>query len=218
MRLFLSSYRFGEHYPRFAELAGPPGPVAVIANACDAQPAKWRDSGVQIEMTALAKLGYRPSELDLREFVGRADDVAEALSAFPVVWVRGGNTFVLRAQLARSGADAALTALLERDALLYAGFSAGACVAAPSLRGIEVLDDPDEVLPACGIDTRWDGLGWVDRGLVVHLDSPATDPYGDAARLVARYRAAGTPYWPLTDADAVLVRGGDIQVLAAARS
>jgi dipeptidase E len=144
--------------------------------------------------------------------------VAETLSAFPVVWVRGGNTFVLRAQFARSGADTALTTLLERDALLYAGFSAGACVAAPSLRGIEVLDDPDEVMPACGIDTRWDGLGWVNRGLVVHLDSPATDPYGDAARLVARYRAAGTPYWPLTDADAVLVRDGDIQVLAATRS
>ncbi|NEW36982.1 peptidase, partial [Nocardia cyriacigeorgica] len=39
MRLFLASYRFGAHYDRLAALAGAPGRVAVIGNACDAWPA-----------------------------------------------------------------------------------------------------------------------------------------------------------------------------------
>lgn len=211
MRLFLSSYRFGAHYDRLAALVGAPGRVAVIPNACDAWPAAW-SGAVSSDVVPLRKLGYTPEVLDLREFVGRATALARTLADYPLVWVRGGNTFVLRAQFARSGADAVLPELLAADALVYAGYSAGACLLTPDLHGLESTDDPAEVEPTCGIEPRWDGLGLVDHHIVPHLDS-ATDPDGAAALLAARYRTEGIAHWALTDDDVVVVDGDRTDVL-----
>ncbi|WP_330252478.1 peptidase E [Nocardia sp. NBC_00565] len=211
MRLFLSSYRFGAHYDRLAALVGAPGRVAVIPNACDAWPAAW-SGAVSSDVVPLRKLGYAPEVLDLREFVGRATALARTLADYPLVWVRGGNTFVLRAQFARSGADIVLPELLAADALVYAGYSAGACLLTPDLRGLESTDDPAEVEPTCGIEPRWDGLGLVDHRIVPHLDS-ATDPDGASTLLAARYRNEGIPHWALTDDDVVVVDGDRTEVL-----
>ncbi|WP_454194028.1 Type 1 glutamine amidotransferase-like domain-containing protein [Nocardia sp. Marseille-Q1738] len=211
MRLFLSSYRFGAHHDRLVALAGPPGRVAVIGNACDAWPA-MRASAITSDLVPLRKLGYAPEEIDLREFVDRTPELERRLAEFPLVWVRGGNTFVLRAQFARSGADRALTRLLADDALAYAGYSAGACVLTPDLHGIETLDDPAEVAPACGIEPQWDGLGLVDRAIVPHIDS-ATDPDGACNQLAARYRAEAIAHWALTDDDAIVIDGSHTEEL-----
>ncbi|MFR9753476.1 Type 1 glutamine amidotransferase-like domain-containing protein [Nocardia sp. 004] len=211
MRLFLSSYRFGAHYDRLLALAGPPGPVAMIGNACDAWP-EARVAAATSDMVLLRDLGYVPTELDLREFVGRTAELARRLADFPLVWVRGGNTFVLRAQFARSGADRVLTQLLADNALVYAGYSAGACVLTPDLHGIESVDDPAEVAPVCGIEPQWDGLGLVDRAIVPHIDS-TIDPDGGCDRLAARYRAEGIAHWALTDDDAIVVDGARTEEL-----
>lgn len=215
MRLFLSSYRFGAHYDRFAELVGGPGPIAVIPNACDAWPAAWAGA-VNSDRAPLRRCGFRPDVVDLRDYIGRTAELERVLRRYPALWVRGGNTFVLRAQFARSGADLVLPTLLAEDALAYTGYSAGACLLAPDLHGLEDADDPAEVAPACGIETRWDGLGLVDRPIVPHVDSPGTDPEGHGTRLAARLRAAGTPHWALTDDDAVVVHGDRLEVLTGA--
>ncbi|WP_227998750.1 Type 1 glutamine amidotransferase-like domain-containing protein [Nocardia australiensis] len=211
MRLFLSSYRFGAHYDRLAALVGTPGRVAVIPNACDAWPAA-RAGAVTSDTVPLHQLGYTPETLDLREFIGRTTELERTLAEFPLVWVRGGNTFVLRAQFARSGADLVLKKLLAADALVYAGYSAGACVMTPDLHGLDDMDDPAEVAPTCGVEPQWDGLGLVDRAIVPHIDS-ATDPDGYGNRLAARYRAEGTPHWALTDDQVIVVDEGEVQVL-----
>ncbi|WP_406236653.1 Type 1 glutamine amidotransferase-like domain-containing protein [Nocardia sp. NBC_01009] len=211
MRLFLSSYRFGAHYDRLAELVGKPGRVAVIPNACDAWPAAWAGA-VTSDTVPLRKLGYTPETLDLRDYVGRATELERTLAEYPLVWVRGGNTFVLRAQFARSGADLALRKLLAADALVYAGYSAGACIMAPDLHGLDEMDDPAEVAPTCGVEPRWDGMGLVDHRIVPHIDS-ATDPDGYGNRLAARYRAEGTAHWALTDDDVVVIDGDKTEVL-----
>lgn len=211
MRLFLASYRFGDHEERLAELAGGRGRVAVIPNACDAWPAAW-SSAVTSDLVPLRRLGYRPEVLDLREYVGRGAELARKLASYPLVWVRGGNTFVLRAQFARSGADLAFARLLADDALCYAGYSAGACVLTPDLHGLETADDPAEVLPACGIEPRWDGLGLVDHRIVPHIDSP-TDPDGLGNALAAEYRAARVPHWALTDDEVIVVDGARVELL-----
>ncbi|WP_405167034.1 peptidase E [Nocardia sp. NBC_01499] len=211
MRLFLSSYRFGAHRDRLAALVGEPGRVALIPNACDAWPTMWANA-VTSDMVPLRKLGYQPETVDLRDFVGNAAELERTLADFPLVWVRGGNTFVLRAQFARSGADLVLPKLLAADALVYAGYSAGACVMTPDLHGLETSDDPAEVAPVCGIEPLWDGLGLVDRPIVPHLDSP-TDPDGQCDALAESYRAAGIAHWALTDDDAIVVDGDRTEVL-----
>ncbi|MBF6334056.1 Type 1 glutamine amidotransferase-like domain-containing protein [Nocardia transvalensis] len=212
MRLFLSSYRFGAHYDRFAALVGEPGPVAVIPNAFDAWPEAWQ-SAVTSDLVPLRRLGFRPDVLDLRDYVGRTAELEKSLRRYRLVWARGGNTFVLRAQFARSGADLVLPALLAEDALVYAGYSAGACVLTPDLHGLEAADDPAEVASACGIEPRWDGVGLVGHRIVPHVDSPATDPDGSCTRIAAEYRAAGVPHWALTDDDAVIIDGDRVDTL-----
>ncbi|NNH70306.1 type 1 glutamine amidotransferase-like domain-containing protein [Nocardia uniformis] len=214
MRLFLSAYRFGAHYDRLLGLVGAPGRVAVIANACDAWPSAWA-SAVTSDLVPLRRLGFEPEVVDLRDYIGQAAELERVLVGFPLVWVRGGNTFVLRAQFARSGADLIFARLLAADAFVYAGYSAGACVMTPDLYGLESMDDPAEVRSACGTEALWDGLGLVDHRIVPHLDSP-TDPEGLSRKLAREYRLAGVPHWALTDDDAVIVDGDRRTVLTSA--
>ncbi|MEU4313357.1 Type 1 glutamine amidotransferase-like domain-containing protein [Nocardia sp. NPDC024068] len=213
MRLFLASYRFGAHYAEFAHLTGGPGPIAVIANACDSWP-QARDAALTSELVPLRKQGYAPEEVDLRDYAGRPAELERTLRRFPTVWVRGGNTFVLRAQFARCGADRIIPDLLTADALVYAGYSAGACVLGPHLRGLETSDDPAEVRPVCGIDPIWEGLGLVDRVIVPHIDS-RTDPDGAGNALAAGLRAAGTAHWALTDDDVLVRTGSELRLRTA---
>ncbi|MFD1811837.1 Type 1 glutamine amidotransferase-like domain-containing protein [Rhodococcus gannanensis] len=206
MRLFLASYRFGAHRDRFVRLVGDAARIAVIANAADA----WgtaRDSAVVSDLVPLRRLGFDASEVDLREYAGAPDRLRERLSEFGAVWVRGGNTFVLRAQLAACGGDAVLTELLRTDALVYAGYSAGACVLSPSLRGLELADDPAEVRTVCGREAIWDGLGLIDFAIVPHHRSPGYPP--EEVELIDRiaegYRRAGTPHRTLADDQVVVI-------------
>lgn len=203
MRLFLSSYRFGTDPDAFVRL-GVPGRIAVIANAADAWPASARAAAVTSEMGPLRSLGFEPEEVDLRDHLDDPDSLRQRLSGFTSVWVRGGNTFVLRAQLARSGGDAVLTELVHSNRLVYGGYSAGACVATPSLRGIEFSDDPDEVAATCGVPVVWDGLGWVGHAIVPHAGDSLLGDDG-IQRTLQYLREHGVEHVALTDDDAIVV-------------
>jgi len=204
VRLFLSSYRFGTDPRVFVHLTGTPGRIAVIANAADAWPAAARAGAVTSETVALRSLGFAPEEVDLRDHPGDPGSLRARLAEFPAVWVRGGNTFVLRARLARSGGDAVLTDLVRSNRIVYGGYSAGACVATPSLCGLEFSDDPGEVTTVCGGPVVWDGLGWVDHAIVPHTgDSLLAD---DGVQRTLRYlRERGIAHVALTDDDALVV-------------
>lgn len=208
MRLFLSSYRFGADPARFTGLTGRPGRIAVIANAADAWPERARDAAVTSEFGPLRALGYAPEEVDLRAFTGDPDGVRAALDGFASVWVRGGNTFVLRAQLRRSGADRVLTDLVRRGALTYGGYSAGACVATPSLRGLEFSDDPTDVDAVGAGPVCWEGLGWVDHAIVPHAGGSVLGDDG-VERTLEYLRAASIPFVALTDDEVIVVDEGD---------
>ncbi|MFD9409330.1 Type 1 glutamine amidotransferase-like domain-containing protein [Streptomyces sp. NPDC059989] len=216
MRMYLSSFRTGDHPEEMSALLDRPaeaGEVAVIANAIDALPGSERRAAVEREITALAGLGLRAVELDLRAFFGRPPaHVAAALARFPLVWVRGGNVFVLRHALALSGADEALIGLLRQDAVVYGGYSAGACVLAPDLRGLEQCDDPRAVRAAYDAEARWDGLGLLDYVVVPHIDSPG-HPESEILGVVAGgYRAGGVAHRTLRDGQALVVNGGNSYV------
>lgn len=204
MRLFLSSYRFGTDPGLLLGVTRGPCPIAVIANAADAWPSRARDSAVASELAPLRALGYEPTEVDLRDHVGAPDGLRAALSPFGALWVRGGNTFVLRARLALCGGDEILTDLVRSGGLAYAGYSAGACLVTPSLRGLEFSDDPGEVDAVCGVPARWDGLGWVDYAIVPHAgDSPLAD--AGVARTLDFLTRERLPFRALGDDEVIVV-------------
>jgi dipeptidase E len=208
VRLFLASYRLGPDPSRFRRLLPAPTPrVAVIANAADAWPPTARDWAVRSEFDSLRALGAAPEEVDLREWAaptGARAPVADVLAGFDAVWVRGGNTFVLRAQLARSGADSALKALVRTGALVYGGYSAGACVLAPTLRGLELVDDPAEARLLADAPL-WEGLGLVPYRIVPHFRSPGHEESAEIEQLAALYAQSGVPFRTLTDDEVIVV-------------
>lgn len=207
MRLYLSSFRLGDHPEHLVRLMDRGARVAVVANSVDGAPREVRQEAVELELAALRRLGLEPHEVDLRELAGPAD-VQEALREVAGVWVRGGNTFVLRVAMRRSGADTAVADAVRADALVYAGYSAGGCVLAPDLRGLELVDPVDEVARVRpGADVVWEGLGLLDRPFVPHWDSPGHPETGMIDDVVARYEAEGTTHWRLRDGQALVVDG-----------
>ena len=213
MRLYLSSFRMGEHPDELVRMSGRGASVAVVANAVDGAPDDVRRAAVQLELAALSRLGLRPDEVDLRDATGDGELLRRRLASFDVLWVRGGNVFVLRHAMRESGADQIVIDALRRDDVVYAGYSAGPCVLAPSLRGLELCDDLAEVTRLHGTEPAWDGLGVLDHAFVPHLDSPG-HPETEAMREVARlYRASGVPYVGLRDGQAMVVDGDDVRVV-----
>jgi dipeptidase E len=201
MRLYLSSFRMGDHPERMLELLEP-GPAAVIANAMDTAPTEVRNAAVERELDALAELGLDPEEVDLRRHH------RSILERYALLWVRGGNVFVLRKVLAASGADATIRRLLAGDAAVYAGYSAGPCVLGPSLRGFELVDDVGAVDGA----PLWDGLGVLDFVFVPHVDSPDHPESEGCGRLAARLAERGVSHRTFRDGEALVVDGDRTEV------
>jgi dipeptidase E len=210
MRLYLSSFRLGDRPDLLVDLvrrsAGSPT-VAVIANACDVGDATRRTAAVELELQAMHDLGLRPHEIDLRDYQPETGTLARDLAGLAALWVRGGNAFVLRHAMATSGAERLIPRLLSQDALVYAGYSAGPCVLAASLRGLELCDQPMDVLTAYGVQPLWDGLGVLDRAFVPHLDSPGHPETELTGEVAALYRREGRPFWALRDGQVVVVDG-----------
>lgn len=217
MRLYLSSYRLGDHPEEWLQLLGGGRRVAVIGNAIDAAmpdlPPDAREQGIASELRDLEELGLVGSEIDLRDYFADRDGFAAAVGEYDGVWVRGGNSFVLRASMALAGADHVLRELMEADRIVYAGYSAGPAVLAPSLGGIELVDPVDEVEPTYGIAPIWDGLGVLDHAFVPHFDSPGHPETDDIAKLVARYEADGTAHTKLRDGQALVIDGTDTRLV-----
>jgi dipeptidase E len=129
----------GDHPEHLVALVGRDGRRSVvIANAMDDAPPDVRRASVEQELAALADLGLGAAELDLRHYFSHQQRLRQDLAGVSMAWLRGGNTFMLRHALYRSGADTLFRDLLAANALVYAGYSAGACVLSPSLRGLEL--------------------------------------------------------------------------------
>lgn len=120
---------------------------------------------------------------------------------------------MLRHALAESGADAILTDLLARDAVVYGGYSAGVCVLAPSLRGLEIVDEPGAVSATYGVPAIWDGLGLLEHAVVPHYRSPGHPETEACERLAEHYRAAGVPHRTLRDGQAIVIDSGMTEIV-----
>lgn len=212
--MYLSSFRMGAHPEQLvALLDDSSGRSAVIANAIDHQPAGIRREGVERELTALAELGIDAYELDLRDYFGAADRLAADLADHRLVWVRGGNIFMLRHALAHSGGDEVLRDQLHGDALVYAGYSAGPCVLGPSLRGLELVDETGPVAATYAEPVIWAGLGVIDFAFVPHYESAGHPETEDVGRVAERYRREGVPHQTLRDGEALVVDGDNTTLL-----
>jgi dipeptidase E len=215
MRLYLSSFRLGNQPQRLVRLVGARRRAVVIVNSCDLFEDEPRRARVLQEIEALRSLDISAEELDLRRYFASREAGAELrqqLAECGLIWVRGGNPFVLRRALKASGLDLILRDLLERDAIVYGGYSAGPAMLTPSLHGVELIDDPIAVPPGYDPATVWECLGVLPYALAVHYQSP--HPESAATDLSVRYFIEHHMLFKaLRDGEAIVVDGADEQIV-----
>jgi dipeptidase E len=205
MRLYLSSFGLGNRPEQLIALAGTGARAALIFNALDHnQPV--RDHFAAGQRDALHKLGFDTEEIDLRQFFGRPAALRDVLHDKNLVWVNGGNVFILRRAMRQSGFDQIIRERLAADTLIYAGFSAGAVILAGSLRGLEITDDPEVVPVGYEPAVPWDGLGILEFAIAVHYQSDHPESVLTDQE-IAYYRAHNIRYKALRDGE-VLIRDG----------
>jgi dipeptidase E len=205
MRLYLSSFNTGNCPQRLVSLAGYGTRVALVLNALDNFPrprAEWLESQTQ----TLRDLGFVPEELDLRDYFNRHAMLEQSLHDKDLLWINGGNAFVLRRAMRQSGFDSVVPRLLASDRLVYAGFSAAVCCASPSLRGVELVDDPSAVPERYLPSIVWDGLRLIDDHVAVHYKSDHAESIA-INKVVAYYETHKMPYRKLRDGEALVVDG-----------
>lgn len=204
MKLYLSSYRLGDNPQELVNLVGENKRTAVIPNALDfSRDLERRKEGIQREMDDLKRLGFQPEEIDLRNYFGKEKELAEKMSEFGLIWVRGGNTFVLRRAFKESGLDNWLVSHKGDKELVYGGYSAGVCVLSPSLEGSELTDDPNLITEGYKKEVIWEGLGLIDFAFAPHYMS--NHPESESiSKEVEYYTREGIKFEKLHDGEVIV--------------
>ena len=100
MRLYLSSFDLGDRPEELVALTGSARRAAIIVNALDNRP-EGRAVWLKEQTDKLVGLGFSVVELDLRSYFGASDQLKRFLSDIDLVWINGGNAFILRSDEAK---------------------------------------------------------------------------------------------------------------------
>lgn len=146
-------------------------------------------------------------EVDIVDISAMSKDVWKPrLEESEVLFFGGGNTFHLMHWMKKSGLVDILSDLLKTR--VYAGISAGSCVAGPTIyNSVQNLFGEEYELEIK------DGLGMVDLQFIPHLNSP----YFDKIRKENLEKASKDlkePVYALDDQSAMVVNGDDIKVVS----
>ena len=172
MRFYLSSYKLGNEVRKLKKMLPRNRRTAFIPNAADPWAKSERTNMTNItDMAQLRAIGLKPEVFDLKQYFGKAKELEKKLDDFGVIWVRGGNTFVLRQAMRLSGFDIAFKKLMHKRDMLYGGYSAGICILAPSLHGIELMDDKTQKPYGKRSRVIYEALGVLDYYIVPHYKS-----------------------------------------------
>lgn len=201
MKLYLSSMEFGDSPMKLAEMLGENKHAAISLNAADYYGDDGREGYLRRFQEDFQALGITSEELDLRKYFGKKDELETHLKKFGLIWTSGGNTFVLRSAMKESGFDELLPKILKDNTVVYGGFSAGACVVTPSLHGIELADDPNEIPLGYPETIVWDGIGLVNYHIVPHFESN----FGVIDDVVEYYEKNKMNYKTLRDGEVIIV-------------
>ncbi len=211
MRLYLSSFRNGNRPQELLKLLGAGRRTALIGNAIDFLDTEKRKESMADEVSRLEGIKLQPTEIDLREYFGKQDELKRLLSSFDLLWVRGGNTFVLRRAFRMSGADEIVKELLSTDSVVYGGYSAGIDILTPTLHGIEFVDNPKVVPEGYNPEVIWDCLNILPYSIAPHYKSDHPES-ADIDKSVQYLIDNHMPFIALRDGE-VIVRNGDSEMV-----
>lgn len=172
MKLYLSSYRLGDKTKELVKMIGRNKKAAIITNALDfSTDPERKKASVAREVKDLENLGFQPEVFDLRTYFNKPTNLNKDLSSYGFLWVIGGNSFILRKAMKLSGMDKWLIRQKGSTGFVYGGYSAGVCVLSPSLKGLEIVDDPNAKAKGYDKKTIWDGVGIINWAFAPHYRS-----------------------------------------------
>lgn len=171
MKLYLSSYKIGNKTEELKKWIDEHGnKICLIPNSRDIYPESERKSkGIQADVDELTNFGFDVTIISLKDYFNTKEELQKKLKQFNAFYVIGGNTFALRQAMYLSGFDEYLKTIKGNPNYLYAGYSAGICVLAKDMHGLDVCDAPN--INPYGIDTMWNGLGYFDYIFLPHYKS-----------------------------------------------
>ena len=178
--------------------------IAVIGNASDLKTVEERIEKIAKEIDPLIEIGLMPEELDLRNYFGKEMELRKKLEEFDMVWVKGGNTFVLRRAFKQSGFDKLIREKIDDPDFVYAGYSAGSCIVTPTLKGLEIVDDPIAIPEKYDKEIIWEGLGFVNYSIAPHYRS--NHPESAMVEEEVKYLIENKmPYKTLRDGEVIII-------------
>lgn len=171
MLLYLSSYKLGNEIEVLKNWIKEHGnQIVLIANSRDWSPESERkEESILRDCAILKEIGFDVKRIDLREYFGKEEKLRQDLEKERAFFVIGGNTFTLRLAMKYSGFDNYLIEISNSDKYLYAGYSAGICVLAPRLNGLDLVDEP--INPYNSEGALYEGLNILDFVPVPHYKS-----------------------------------------------
>ena len=204
MKLYLSSFGLGNDPQQLVSLVGEGKKALVILNALDyKEEARARFLASQTQ--ALTELGFTVEELDLRHYFDKQEELQKVLNTKDMVWINGGNTFILRRAMRQSGFDTIITDLVQKESIVYGGFSAAVCILAPTLNGFDITDDPNIVPDGYEKEIIWEGLGIIDYSVAVHYDSDHHESHL-TDKEIAFYETNDMPYKKIRDGEVIVIQ------------
>lgn len=207
MKLYLSSYQIGDKINKLKDLIPKNNhKTAYISNALDfSDDLERRKQGEQFDINQLTEVGMEVEQFDLRNYFNQPNKIKKDIAKYGIIWVRGGNTFVLRQAMKLCGLDIVLKNLAKsKEDILYGGYSAGVCVLAPTLKGFELVDDINQKPYQEQSDLIWEGLNIINYAIIPHYKSDHSESE-KINKVIEYYKKNNIPFKTLSDGDVIII-------------
>lgn len=203
MLLYLSSYKLGNKIEVLKNwIKENDNKIVFIANSRDWRPdTKEKEESIMKDILSLEEIGFEVKRIDLKEYFGKKEMLKKDLEGYFAFYVIGGNTFTLRHAMKYSGFDKYLIEKSNSNKYLYAGYSAGICVLAPKLKGLDLVDEP--INPYNKEDVAYNGLNILNFVPVPHYKS--NHPESKLVdKVIEQFDESGIKYKALKDGDVII--------------
>ncbi|WP_366203942.1 Type 1 glutamine amidotransferase-like domain-containing protein [Bacillus safensis] len=157
---------------------------------------------VEAAKEAFQKLGMQLETVQVDE--QSVEEITQMIKQNDVIYVSGGNTFYLLQELRKQRLDDVLKEEIN-NGKLYIGESAGSIIMAPSIEYISMMDDQEKAPEL----SSFQGFNEISRYPVPHMHNAYL---GEAAQLIMEKHQQTLDLCPLTDEQALLVTGEQVEV------
>ncbi len=144
MKLYLSSYKLGnktEFLKKWIEEND--NSIVLITSARDAKEQNdIEKQKIKDNIKMLENIGFKVTKISLKKYFNKKAELKEILKQYHAFCVIGGNVFVLRQAMKLSGFDEYIKEISNEEEYLYIGYSAGSCVLSPTLKCLDLVDEP----------------------------------------------------------------------------